>query len=153
MEISAPTGGASGYLQSHLASGRKGGEGEACRWWWVKGEAKTLLSNTLHMSDPLSKSPHDGDGGGGMLIFLDLSVDPHGLKQPNAYSCNFGLFGSFWLFLKKNYLVTYFMVFLEGCKRYLCSKIFWILVLKKFQNYTLISMPRDDYILKIIRKK
>ena len=88
-----------------------------------------------------------------MLIFLDLSVDPHGLKQPNAYSCNFGLFGSFWLFLKKNYLVTYFMVFLEGCKRYLCSNIFWILVLKKFQNYTLISMPRDDYILKIIRKK
>ena len=38
---------------------------------------------------------------GGMLIFLDLSVDPHGLKQPNAYSCNFGLFGSFLQFLKK----------------------------------------------------
>ena len=23
---------------------RTGGEGEACRWWWVKGAAKTLLS-------------------------------------------------------------------------------------------------------------
>ena len=94
--MSAPTGGASGYLQSHLASGRKGGEGEACRWWWVKGAANTLLSNTLRASDPLSKSPHDGDGGGGMPIFLDLSVASHGLKQPNAY---LGNFWPFWLFL------------------------------------------------------
>ena len=40
----------SGYLQSHLASEQKGGEGEAYGRWWVKGVAYVLLSVTLSVA-------------------------------------------------------------------------------------------------------
>ena len=77
-------------------TGRKGGEGEACRWWWVKGAANTLLSNTLRVSDPLSKNPHDGDGGGGDVDFLRL-ISRFSWSKATKYI--FMQFWPFWLFL------------------------------------------------------
>ena len=44
MEISAPTGGASGYLQAHLASAGRVGRGRRAGGGGCKGAAKTLLS-------------------------------------------------------------------------------------------------------------
>ena len=44
LEISAPTGGASGYLQAHLASAGRVGRGRRAGGGGCKGAAKTLLS-------------------------------------------------------------------------------------------------------------
>ena len=44
LEISAPTGGASGYLQAHLASAGRVGRGRRAGGGGCKGVAKTLLS-------------------------------------------------------------------------------------------------------------
>ena len=44
LEISAPTGGASGYLQSHLASAGRVGRGRRAGGGGCKGAANTLLS-------------------------------------------------------------------------------------------------------------
>ena len=47
--------------QVDISSPRKGGEGEACRWWWVKGVANTLL---LGVGAPLIIPPTSNFIGG-----------------------------------------------------------------------------------------
>ena len=85
MEISAPTGGASGYLQSHLASAGRVGRGRRAGGGGSKGRLIHYFQTPSACGTPSPKALMMVMEEGGMLIFLDLSVDPHGLKQPNAY--------------------------------------------------------------------